>query len=242
MLRFVTRSVAQAHVLTNTARGNMNNISSCSVKSTYVALLVLIVTITLYAARPLWCVTWHPNAFFEPHRLYLPQQYILQPMVIPPVPPASMFTHLDRISWWKSAPLLRWFLLQRLFGCWRNSTVKRWWQIPSSVRSKKLAVDSSFSSADLVVIIATYFDINARSAEIEATIAANTIRAADFHAEITPGFGFRIQYSTSILLSFQWAPHLTPYSFFLLCDTGLFLCQSMPGLHFFSFAAVLKLP
>ena len=49
----VTRSVAQAHVLTSTARGNMNNISSCSVKSTYVAFLVLIVTITLYAARPL---------------------------------------------------------------------------------------------------------------------------------------------------------------------------------------------
>ena len=39
----VTRSVAQSHVLISTARGNMNNISSCLVKSTHVAFLVLIV-------------------------------------------------------------------------------------------------------------------------------------------------------------------------------------------------------
>ena len=52
MLRFVTRSVAQAHVLTNTARGNMNNISSCLVKSTHVAFLVLIVNDhSLYRTR-----------------------------------------------------------------------------------------------------------------------------------------------------------------------------------------------
>ena len=39
----VTRGVAQSPVLFSTTRGNMNNIFSCLVKSTYVAFLVLIV-------------------------------------------------------------------------------------------------------------------------------------------------------------------------------------------------------
>jgi len=159
----VTRSVAQSHVLISTARGNMNNISSCLVKSTHVAFLVLIVNDhSLYRTR-LLRVTWHPDEFFKLHHLYLqlrwrlqnlvippvspaihfgffdlhplylPQQSLFQPMVIPPVPPATMLTHSDRLSRWMSAPLLRRFRLQRLFGCQRNSTVQRGWHIPSSV-------------------------------------------------------------------------------------------------------------
>ena len=45
---------------------------------------------------------------------------------------------------------------------------------------KALAVDSAFSSADLVATIATYFDFNTSSAEIEAAKAAAGIRAAIF--------------------------------------------------------------
>ena len=76
----------------------MNNISSCIVKSTYVAFLVLIVNDHSLHRTRLLRVTWHPNAFFDLRPLYLPQQYLFQPMVLPPVPPATMFTHSDRLS------------------------------------------------------------------------------------------------------------------------------------------------
>ena len=57
---------------------------------------------------------------------------------------------------------------------------------------KKLAVDSSFSSVNLVVTLATYFDMHPCLANIEAMIAAHTIHAAVFQAKITTGFDFRI--------------------------------------------------
>ena len=57
---------------------------------------------------------------------------------------------------------------------------------------KKLAVDSSFSSANLAVTLVTYFDMHTCLATIAAMIAAHTIRAAVFHAMDTTGFGFRI--------------------------------------------------
>ena len=56
---------------------------------------------------------------------------------------------------------------------------------------KALAVDSAFSSADLVATIATYFDFNTSSAEIEAATAAERIRAAVFQVEYLTGLGFR---------------------------------------------------
>ena len=56
---------------------------------------------------------------------------------------------------------------------------------------KALAVDSAFSSADLVTTIATYFDFNSISAEIEAATAAERIRAAVFQVEYLTGLGFR---------------------------------------------------
>ena len=45
----------------------MNNISSCLVKSTYVAFLVLIVNDHSLHRTRLLRVTWHPNAFFDLH-------------------------------------------------------------------------------------------------------------------------------------------------------------------------------
>ena len=63
---------------------------------------------------------------------------------------------------------------------------------------KALAVDSAFSSADLVATIATYFDFNTSSAEIEATKVAARIRAAVFQVEYLTGLGFRNQYGTPI--------------------------------------------
>ena len=64
---------------------------------------------------------------------------------------------------------------------------------------KELVVDFSFSSANLVVTLSTYIDMHTCSTNIKAIIAAHKmIRATVFHAEITTGFGFRIQYSTSI--------------------------------------------
>ena len=98
MVDSVTRSVAQSPVLFSTTRGNMNNISSCLVKSTYVAFIVLIVNDHSLHRTRLLRVTWHPNAFFDSHPFHLPQQYMFQPMVIPPVPPATMFTHSNRLS------------------------------------------------------------------------------------------------------------------------------------------------
>ena len=56
---------------------------------------------------------------------------------------------------------------------------------------KALAVDSAFSSADLVATIATCFDFNTSSAEIEAATAAERIRAAVFQVEYLTGLGFR---------------------------------------------------
>ena len=146
----------------------------------------------------LFRVTWYPYAFFKLHHLYLSQQCIFQPMVIPPVPPATIFTPSDRISCWKSASLLRGFWLQLLFDCRKKILPLNDGDNPFFRPIEELTVDSSFSSPTLLVIIATNFDIHTRSAEMEAMIAANKIRAVVFHAEITPSFGFRMQYSTLI--------------------------------------------
>lgn len=62
---------------------------------------------------------------------------------------------------------------------------------------KKLTVNSSSSSTNLLVILATYFDIYTRSAEIKAVTTVDEISAAGFHAKITTSFGFRILYSPS---------------------------------------------
>ena len=45
---------------------------------------------------------------------------------------------------------------------------------------KGLAIDSTFSSVDLISTIAEYFDFNTSSAEEEATVAVTNIRATDF--------------------------------------------------------------
>ena len=131
-------------------------------------------------------------------------------MVIPPVPPATIFTHSDRISCWKSASLLRGFWLQLLFDCRKKILPLNDGDNPFFRPIEELTVDSSFSSTNLLVIIATNFDIHTRSAEMEAMIAANKIRAVVFHAEITPSFGFRMQYSTLIffcIISLNTASH-----------------------------------
>ena len=72
-----------------------------------------------------------------------------------------------------------------------------WVKNPYFRAIKELAVDSSPSSINLLVILATYFDIYTRSAEIETVTTVDEIRAAGFHAKITTGFGFRILYSPS---------------------------------------------
>ena len=61
---------------------------------------------------------------------------------------------------------------------------------------KALALESDFSSADLVVTFATYFDFNTGSAEIESVAAANKIHDAVFCVENLIGLGFRNQYGT----------------------------------------------
>ena len=63
---------------------------------------------------------------------------------------------------------------------------------------KALTVDSVFSSTDLVATIATYFDFNTSSAEIEAATAAERIRATIFQVEYLTGLGFRNQYGTPV--------------------------------------------
>ena len=55
---------------------------------------------------------------------------------------------------------------------------------------KGLAIDSIFSSADLVVMIAGYFDFNTSSAEEEATVAVKNIRAAIFDVNHLTGLVF----------------------------------------------------
>ena len=50
---------------------------------------------------------------------------------------------------------------------------------------KGLGIDSSFSSADLVATIATYFDFNTSSVEIEATAAVNFILATLFESRVS---------------------------------------------------------
>ena len=59
-------------------------------------------------------------------------------------------------------------------------------------------LESDFSSANLVATIATYFDFNTGSAEIESAAAADKIHDADFRVENLIGPGFRNQYGTQI--------------------------------------------
>ena len=61
---------------------------------------------------------------------------------------------------------------------------------------KALLLESDFSSADQVATIATYFDFNTESAEIESTAAADKIHDAFFRVENLIGLGFRNQYGT----------------------------------------------
>ena len=56
---------------------------------------------------------------------------------------------------------------------------------------KGLAIDSIFSSADLVVMIAGYFDFNTSSAEEEETVAVKNIRAAIFDVNHLTGLALR---------------------------------------------------
>jgi len=56
---------------------------------------------------------------------------------------------------------------------------------------KGLALDSAFSSADLIATTAGYFGFNTSSAEDEATVASAKIRAAIFNVEHLTGLGFR---------------------------------------------------
>ena len=61
-----------------------------------------------------------------------------------------------------------------------------------------LASDPSFTSADLISTIATYFDFNTSPAENEATAAADKIRAAVFHVDNLTGLGFRNQFGADV--------------------------------------------
>lgn len=56
---------------------------------------------------------------------------------------------------------------------------------------KALVVNSAFSSVDLVATIATYFDFNTCSAEIEAVAAVDKISAAVFKVDYFASLGFR---------------------------------------------------
>ena len=63
---------------------------------------------------------------------------------------------------------------------------------------KALAVDSDFTSADLVSTIATYFNFNTSSAENEAAAAAKTIRATVFNVSNLTGLGFQNQLGATV--------------------------------------------
>ena len=63
-----------------------------------------------------------------------------------------------------------------------------------------LASDSSFTSADLISTIDTYFDFNTSPAENEATAAADKIRAVVFHVDNLTGLGFRNQFGADVAL------------------------------------------
>ena len=80
---------------------------------------------------------------------------------------------------------------------------------------KSLAVNSVFSFADLVATIATYFNFNTSSVEIEAATAADRIRAAFFLVEYLTSLGFRNQYGTPV--SYRpgdtWLAHLHYFTF-----------------------------
>ena len=56
---------------------------------------------------------------------------------------------------------------------------------------KGLALDSTFSSADLITTTAGYFGFNTSSVEDEATVASTKVRAAIFNVEHLIVFGFR---------------------------------------------------
>lgn len=64
---------------------------------------------------------------------------------------------------------------------------------------KALAVDSSFSPAELVATIATYFDFNTSSAESEAATVTYKICSAIFQVDNLTSLGFRNQYGTPVL-------------------------------------------
>ena len=55
---------------------------------------------------------------------------------------------------------------------------------------KGLALDSAFSSADLIATTAGYFGFNTSSAEDEATVASDKVRAAIYNVEHLTGLGF----------------------------------------------------
>ena len=62
-----------------------------------------------------------------------------------------------------------------------------------------LASDSSFTTADLISPIVTYFNFNTSPAENEATAAADKIRAAVFHVDNITGLGFRNQFGSDVV-------------------------------------------
>ena len=63
---------------------------------------------------------------------------------------------------------------------------------------KALAVDSYFTSVDLVSAIATYFTLNTSPAENEAAAAAKTIRATAFNANNLTGLEFQNQLGATV--------------------------------------------
>ena len=56
---------------------------------------------------------------------------------------------------------------------------------------KGLALDSAFSSADLIATTVGYFGLNNSSVEDEATVASTKVRASIYNVEHLTGLGFR---------------------------------------------------
>ena len=62
-----------------------------------------------------------------------------------------------------------------------------------------LASDSSFTTADLISPIVTYFNFNTSPAENEATAAADKIRATVFPVDNITGLGFHNQFGADVV-------------------------------------------
>ena len=101
---------------------------------------------------------------------------------------------------------------------------------------KALVVNSAFSSVDLVATIATYFDFNTSSVEIEEATTADKTSAAVFKVDYLASLGFRNQCGTPVSCR---PANLTSFDFRSVTRASAFDIQGPDSIFVFCF--VLKL-